>query len=305
MRRTIKAAVAALAIAIGLVAATIQPAGATYSVTQAWHGARRMTDNFDGLGDCTSGPTFLGAFSGTVFKAMPRHCYDPGAWGPSGGGIGSGVPFAGVYEGDPSNWADNLQIVTTQAGGAYEKADMVLVNLGTGSAKSKLIFDYCNAGNCSSYFGGGSSNCNWCGSWWTITGYVGNPTQSQQYTKSGYMSGTSVGVTGTVGGGNYTTHVTLAGYDYWAYRLWNINRCGTHTGDSGSPIFYDHGSHIASLAGMLTNGGQNYQAGAGNGCYPAYPAAGSTFGTSADFISTAQIMDAFSFVDVGGIVPWY
>lgn len=288
MRRIIIGLIALLS-AFGLVAVNAPSAGALMLYNQPWHQGRRIVDWYAGYPDgCTTGPHFVNNTNGHFYMAAAAHCYEDGK------GIGFGSPpFFSVYESDyANNKFDGTPVIHTQIGGAYEYYDVVLVDLGPASgAKSKSIFDYCNAGNCSSFYGGGSANCNWCGSWDTIIGSVGSPSYPTQVKKAGEKSGSSIGTVQSV------THVTYAGYDQWLYYVNNLNSCGAIGGDSGAPVYVESGSN-AFITGMLLAGDHPYVAGAGNGCYPA----GTPFGTNMYFISVDQIKAAFAFL--GNVQPY-
>lgn len=295
MRRTIKAAIAALALAVGLLAANVQPAGATIWQNQAWHGGRAMYDNYGAGPVCTSGPTFYSGLQGRYYKAMPRHCFETTGWNNV---WAAGSPFAGIFEGDPSNLHDNNCCWKPQAGTAYERYDVVLVDLGTSApAKSKLVFNYCNGANCSSYYGGGSANANWAGSWFTIVGYINSGgTGVAALTKSGMRSGTSWTTSSATG----PTTASYNGYSTPVYTAPNLGQCGSSYGDSGAPVYYNSGAGVY-LMGMLISGNNVNTAAPGNGCY----ATGSAFGTNMKFIDVATIKAAFAYLDPASLAPYF
>lgn len=272
--RAIKKLIIALGVVLGMWGmASVQPAGAMIVANYNWIAGRPMYNYYGGGSFCSTGPHFINQVYQLHLVVMPKHCF--------------GSAFMSRWEN--ADVFDGAQVAFGPAPASdWDIAAVVTGSISAPKPKSDLIWNYCNAGNCSSSGGGGSSNPNWAGYAMTINGFHNTLAMGQYVCKSGFSSGTSCGtVTNTWTnfiGDPYYGNLYVSGYV-----VSNLTGCGATYGDSGGPVFTQNGT-TAKVAGYVVGGGQLFAAGPGNGCYPQ----GALYSASMIVMSVQSIRSVFS-----------
>lgn len=283
----------ATVIALIFIGSQAPPAGATVAANGPWYPGKVMTQNAATSSPyCTMGPELYSPVTLHYYRAMPRHCFEPGGYGT---GISTnGVGFAGVYNGDVNNWFDHHQIVLPNWP-SWPGIDVVLVDIGTGSwPRTDDIWVYCSFAssftNCTSFLGGGTSVNAWNdGIPRDVKGHLLSH-DGWVVCKSGAISGTSCG---TVTDENALTINQQQGYTSPVQRIGGLTDCNITGGDSGSVVYgpklgeSDGGVWVMGM--IIAQSQTQITAGQGHPCYTP----GKTFGVTMSMIDIIDIVSAF------------